>query len=357
MTIYRLDPGVQHYAWGDPEFIPRLLGIGNEERRPFAELWLGTHPDLPTWAVRDGEHVLLETLTGKLPYLMKVLAAREPLSLQVHPSEEQARAGFARENALGIPLDAPERNYRDAHAKPELLCALTTFYALCGFRNDLPADERASLKTLYERRMTMPQEDVDALLAPKIASIREDAGRYGKEDREYWLLRCHETFSKDGHYDRGLLSIELLNLVRLEPGEALYLDAGTLHAYLEGAGVEIMAASNNVIRGGLTEKHVDVAELLRIVVCQASEPWRIRAAAAGENEWAYETPAKEFELRRIEGEHQESSGHGPQILLVTEGEGTIGPHPARRGQSFCALAAAAYTVRGAATVYKAMEPQ
>ena len=356
MTIYRLDLGVQHYAWGDTHFIPELLGIENLEQTPYAELWLGTHPDLPSHVELEDERWLLsEVLDDELPYLLKVLAARKPLSIQAHPTEEQARAGYARENAEGIPGDAPHRSYRDERHKPELLCALTDFYALRGFRPDPPPFEGASLEELYRRLMTLPQDEVDAMLAPRIDALRGVS--FGKDDREYWVLRCHEEYSDDGHYDRGLFSVYLLNLIHLKPGDAIYLGAGTLHAYLEGSGIEIMASSNNVLRGGLTRKHIDVDELLRTVVFDGEAPQILTASPVSESESRYETPAREFELRRIIGPHENGGDHGPEILLVVDGEAIIGPYHVRRGEAVCVSGGEPYVVDGDATIYKATVPK
>jgi mannose-6-phosphate isomerase class I len=353
MILYRLEPGVQHYAWGDTRFIPDLLGLENLEQRPYAELWLGTHRDLPSHVEIDGERRLLSDVLGvELPYLLKILTAQKPLSIQAHPSEERARQGFALENAAGVPIDAPHRVYRDPHHKPELLCALTDFYALRGFRLDPPSFASApTLKESYETLMTLPQDEVDALLEPMVSELDTEA--FGKQDREYWVLRCHHEFSEAGHYDRGLFSVYLLNLIHLRPGEAIYLDAGVLHAYLEGAGVEIMANSNNVLRGGLTKKHVDIPELLKTVVFAGEAPQVLRAAARSESEWVYPTPAREFELCRIESPHDNGPDHGPEILIVTEGEATIGPHHIRRGESICIPEGQSYAIDGSATLYKA----
>ena len=356
MTVYRLELGVQHYAWGDIHFIPELLGIENLEGKPYAELWLGTHQDLPSHVEVEGERWLLsEVLDDELPYLLKILSAKKPLSIQAHPTEQQAREGFARENAEEVPIDAPHRNYKDEHHKPELLCALTDFYALRGFRSDPPPFPGSSLKELYERLMTLPQHEVDAVLAPKIEELQ--GGEYRKEDREYWVLRCHEEFSDEGHYDRGLFSVYLLNLIRLRPGDAIYLGAGTLHAYLEGSGVEIMANSNNVLRGGLTKKHIDIAELLKTVVFEGEEPGVLHPVPTSDSEWKYETTAHEFELRRIEGPHENDAEHGPEILLVVDGEAIIGPYHIRRGEAVCISGGEAYAVDGSATIYKATVPR
>jgi mannose-6-phosphate isomerase len=241
---------VQHYAWGDHDFIPKLLGVV-PDGRPWAELWLGTHPNGPT-RLADGRP--LETVAGRLPYLLKVLAAGQPLSLQTHPNPEQAAAGYAR------------GAYPDDQPKPELLCALTPFVALCGVRpvaatldllDELGADQLrravaadgpgAALEGLYRGRI-----DADAAIGACAASDRIEAG---------WVRRLDEIYPGEPSVAATLL----LNLVELEPGQALRLDAGNLHAYLSGAGVELMKASDNVVRGGLTAKPVDVDDLLAVL--------------------------------------------------------------------------------------------
>lgn len=241
---------VQQYAWGDHQFIPRLLGV-EPDGRPWAELWLGTHPNGPA-TTADGRP--LADLTGPLPYLLKVLAAAEPLSLQTHPSRQQARAGF----------DAGR--YPDPEPKPELLCALTPFEAFCGIRpvdatlellDDLGADELArvlgdhgpgvALTDLYRGRLK-----VDPVVAAAATSDRPEA---------VWVRRLAERYPADPSVAATLL----LNLVHLLPGEAIQLGPGNLHAYLGGAGVELMGASDNVVRGGLTFKPVDVDDLLAVV--------------------------------------------------------------------------------------------
>jgi mannose-6-phosphate isomerase class I len=399
---------VQHYEWGDTDFIPALLRIENPEHKPCAELWMGAHPDLPAEAELDGEWVPLDQLIdaspeeilgpavarefeGRLPYLLKVLSAKSPLSIQAHPSKEAAREGFARENAAGIPLTASNRSYRDANHKPELIAALTDFYALRGFR-PLPEIARflrqapelgelmsgfdptaASLKALYERFMRLPQGEVDAILDSLVRRLEEaDAKRpFHRDEPEYWVLRADRDHSRDGHRDPGLFSIFLLNLVHLHPGEAIYLPAGILHSYLEGSGIEIMANSNNVLRGGLTPKHVDVPELLATLRFEGGPAEILHPAPIpGRREWRYETPASEFELRRQEitaGEpHQSSADHSAEIaILVAAQEGarvTVESRDRslelRRGDVFLAWFGTPYTLTAAApaTLYKATVP-
>ena len=408
MKISRLQGGIQHYAWGDKTFIPDLLGIENPEGEPHAELWMGAHPDLPSKIeVADGLVALSELVTasaekilgpavtrefeGRLPYLLKVLSAADPLSIQAHPSKKRAREGFAREEAAGIPPSAGHRNYRDTNHKPELIVALTDFYGLRGFRpleeivrlqNEIPEfrsmwsdfeTTSAGLKSLYEKIMNLSQNDVDALLGPIIERLR-DADRqraFNRLEREYWILRAERKYSQGGRLDRGIFSIYLLNLIHLKPGEGLYLPAGILHAYLEGTGMEIMANSNNVLRGGLTPKHVDVPELLRNLIFEGAAPEILQPTRlSGSQEWAFETPAREFELRRIDvtaaQPHPNTSDHSAEILILVDvkkgARVTVASGDERidlpRGGAFLVPFGVGYTIttKGAATLYKATVP-
>ena len=240
---------VQHYAWGDPTFIPTLLGV-EPDGRPWAELWLGTHPSGPT-KLADGR--ALSDLTGELPYLLKVLAAAQPLSLQTHPNAEQAREGHAR------------GHFVDPNPKPELLCALTPFEAVCGVR---PID--ATLEILHELDLhalarMLTADDISAVVEGFYRGTIDpqpvvEACATSDRPEARWVRKLHEMYPDDPSVAVTLL----LNLVALEPGEAIRLDAGNLHAYLHGAGIELMGASDNVVRGGLTVKQVDVGELLRV---------------------------------------------------------------------------------------------
>ncbi len=363
--------GVQHYGWGNTAFIPSLLGVQNPEGRPFAELWIGAHPDLPASAQLEPGHLVpLDRLIaaapaavlgagtraafgGELPFLFKVLAAARPLSIQVHPNRAEAERGFAREEQLGIPPNDPKRNYRDRNHKPELLVALTDFHALRGFRPlaeiaaelasyprlaDLARrldDGVAGLRRLYIELMCLPQPEVDALLAPLLAQCRrraDDAKDPGRE-RCRWLLHADALYSATGHHDRGLLSFLLLNLLHLAPGEAIYLPAGELHSYLQGVGLELMANSNNVLRGGLTSKHVDVGALLEVLRLDPQDPEIVRPRRelgaepdpkSGQVEiLAYDTPADEFALRRLRfgpGNPYQLRPKAVQLGLVLAGE-------------------------------------
>jgi len=360
-TVLRLLPDVQHYAWGSADFIPSLLAAANPDRKPYAELWMGAHPDLPATVSIDDCRVPLNELIeqapdrvlgpdvtrrfhGRLPYLFKVLSAACPLSIQAHPTKTQAEEGFKRENAAGIPISAANRNYKDDNHKPEILAALTDFYALRGFR---PLEEIGSLladvpefrqvmpdfqptaeclRELYEKLMTLEQKDVDGILGPLLLRLSEaDRDKpFEPSDCEYWVLQADREFSRDGHRDRGLFSIYLLNLVHLSPGEAVFLPAGILHAYLRGSGMELMANSNNVLRGGLTAKHVDVPELLDNVVFEGGPAEVIEPVKADQNESVYKTSAPEFELRRIDvardRSFQSQPLDGADILILTDAD-------------------------------------
>jgi mannose-6-phosphate isomerase len=387
---------VRAYAWGSRRFIPELLGEAAPSAEPQAELWLGAHPSGPAHVVgeagllpldsciaRAPESVLGERVAarfgGALPFLLKVLAAEQPLSLQAHPNPEQARAGFERENAAGMPLDAERRSYRDPHHKPELICALTRFTALCGFRPlaelrahlealgtpetracAAPLRERgeAGLEACFRGLWSLDASARGRVLARAVACSREDRGEAWR-----WVARLAEAYPGDV----GALAPLLLNLVELAPFEALFLEAGCLHSYLEGAGVELMANSDNVLRAGLTPKHVDVAALLDTLVFRCGAAARLRPERVSESESAYATPTPEFALSLLrpapDAPYTAPAERGVEILFCSEGEGRIEPAaggpeiPVRRGASWLVPAAApAYRLSGRCTVWRASVP-
>ncbi|HTZ60145.1 MAG TPA: mannose-6-phosphate isomerase, class I [Acidobacteriaceae bacterium] len=365
---------VQHYDWGGYNFIPDLLGIENVTRRPYAELWIGAHAKAPSLVEEaSGAEQPLDQLIAKapeailgpatslkfgarLPYLFKVLDVHKMLSIQAHPTLVQAKEGFARENAAGVPLDAGNRNYKDDNHKPEIGVALTDFWMLHGFRpleqiadalDRIPelgavmpgfrqglADaghdheaRRAWLRELYSNVMTLAQEKVDSLLNQMIARLEEKPVS-DKDNPDYWALRAAENFPlPGGHRDRGIFSIYLLNLVHMRPGQGTFQPAGVLHAYLEGVNVELMANSDNVLRGGLTTKHVDVPELLRILTFEGGRPEVLDGIQVTGQQRVYRTPAQEFELSRIAltagGRYAGEAAYGPKALLVLQGYGQI----------------------------------
>jgi mannose-6-phosphate isomerase len=351
-----LNNPVRAYAWGSRTVIAEMLGRPVPSPHPEAEMWLGAHPGDPSHLATGKS--LVEAITADpdgqlgaeragrwdatLPFLLKVLAADEPLSLQAHPSLEQARTGFAADEAAGLGRDAPERNYRDANHKPELICALTPFAALVGFREptgtvqllralDVPAiaahvellaaqPDASGLRALFTTWITLPQGMLDELVPAVATAAVALAGEGPWQDEARTLLELAERYPGDA----GVLAALLLNRVTLAPGEALYLPAGNLHAYLSGAGVELMANSDNVLRGGMTPKHVDVPELLRVLDFHAGPPPVLTGTPEGD--WIrYDTQAEEFLLRRCDAESGEVAvpDGGPRILLCTAGEASL----------------------------------
>lgn len=329
--LYPLKGVVQHYDWGGNELIPTVTGH-QPDGKPMAEYWLGAHHSAPS-VVKAGKDEKLDALIesnpskylGKtvsdrfhrLPFLLKLLDVKKMLSIQVHPSKETAKENFARENSEGISISSAARNYKDENHKPELMVALDDFWLLHGFK---PAVEMISGLTnvpelgflkedfhgsdysrLYSHIMLMDQEEVNSILQPlldRIIPVYKN-GKLEKSSADFWAARAALSFNQGKNIDRGIFSIYLFNLVNLKKGEAIFQDAGVPHAYLEGKNVEIMANSDNVLRGGLTPKHVDVNELLRNVKCEETVPVVIKGGIRG-REKVYVTPAGDFELSVME---------------------------------------------------------
>jgi mannose-6-phosphate isomerase len=330
-NLFKLKGTVQHYQWGGMDYIPELLGVGNHDRKPFAEYWLGAHnnfpssmEDAPTELLNEfinqdpsvlGENVQSEY--GKLPYLLKVLDVKDMLSIQVHPSKNAAITEFHKENEAGIPLSAPQRNYKDDNHKPELMVALSDFWLLHGFRPEeelkrsinavpefafmLPLFETGGYQHLYVTLMKMPQAEVNDILRTVIERIVPlyEAGKLKKSDPNFWAARAALTFNSPGVIDRGIFSIYLFNLLHLQKNQAVFQDAGVLHAYLEGQNMEIMANSDNVLRGGLTPKHIDVEELIKHVTFEPTHPHVILGTYISPFEEIYHSPAPDFQLSRL----------------------------------------------------------
>jgi mannose-6-phosphate isomerase len=378
-----LECTIMPYAWGSRTAIASLTGRP-PSAGPEAELWMGAHPVAPSKIVRAGAASSLEDIIAKapehelgeevvrelgprLPFLVKVLAAAEPLSLQAHPTAEQARAGWDDEERRGVPRSAPTRNYKDASHKPELLCALTPFTALSGFRGIEPtlrffdALAVAELEPLLAplRRAKSPEGLAGTFRAlmtePAPAPIVEATlAALEKHDfpRERALARRLAALYPG---DIGIVSALFLELVELAPGEAIYLGAGNLHAYVEGTGVEIMASSDNVLRGGLTKKHVDVAELLRVLDFSGGPAKVVHPTPLDAHESVYETPAREFRLSRLEVRGSVTrTVRGPEILLTTEGEVRAANLTIARGCSaFVPAATSRYSLEGDGFVFRA----
>lgn len=383
-TVYPLEGVIQHYAWGGTDFIPHLIGKENPPQEPHAELWMGVHHGGPA-RVQNGQGWLLleklieeapEKIVGSatfrvfgphLPYLFKILDVKQMLSIQAHPSKEQAEAGFKEENERGVPLDAPDRNYKDANHKPEVMVALTGFWLLHGFLTAEKMAERLSgvpeleavsqyfenhdrdIQALYRWVMEMPQTQIDELLVPLRERLAEPyrQGNYGKEQPEFWAARAFGQFRPaEGMCDRGILSIFLMNIVQIAAGQGIYQDAGVLHAYLEGVNVELMASSDNVFRGGLTVKHVNVSELMKNISFQPVIPQIIQGEERAQGITAYPTPAPDFELCRLKVSPEQPIGveaTSPETLIVIEGNVVVnGVLNRRRGECFFIPAGAQY---------------
>jgi mannose-6-phosphate isomerase len=365
-TVHLLRNKVRPYAWGSRTVIAELQGREVPAPHPEAELWMGAHPDDPSTVVdASGAEVSLLRLVdtdpvgqlgaayarrwdNRLPFLLKVLAADEPMSMQVHPSLEQAQAGYAKEEAAGVPRLAAIRNYPDPTAKPELVCALTEFHVLAGFRDaerslkllrglDAPdllrytemlaaQPDRDGLRTLFTMWITLPSSVLDELMPQVLDACVLHVKEHGEFD-----IECRTVLELGERYpgDPGVLAALLLNRLVLGPGEAVYLSAGNMHAYLRGTAVEILANSDNILRGGLTPKHVDLPELLRVVDFGHGDMPVLRGEQIAPHVLAYRTDAPEFELSRLEwpsgredgaaGDEVKLHHEGSQVLICTEG--------------------------------------
>ena len=318
--MQRVEGQIQHYDWGDLTAIPLLLG-NEPDGRPQAELWFGTHPGAPS-TLAGGRS--LESAVGPLPYLLKVLAAAKPLSLQLHPSAAQAHAGFEREDTAGIPLSAPQRTYRDPFHKPELLCALTPFEAVCGIA---PLESTDALlaelgSPASNLRTVLAKGGIDAviglLLHDRLAlGPLLDAAAHHADPRCAWLSRL--SLQHPG--DPSAAIVLLLNYVLLQPGEAIFLAAGNLHAYLGGTGVEVMANSDNVVRAGLTSKHVDVDEVLRVLDRSPLSDPLIRPVPTEDGGRSFPVPIPDFRVTVYDIDGSVGfTADGPELLLCTNGE-------------------------------------
>ena len=403
LGVMRLENSIRRYAWGSRTALAGLQGR-RPAPEPEAELWLGAHPQLPSAVMLAGRRVCLDRLVAErpaetlgpvaqrfgaaLPFLLKVLAVAEPLSIQAHPTLAQAAAGFAREDAAGIPADAPQRSYRDRNHKPEVVVALEPYWLLSGFRpyeevarglaaigvpatratvTDLRANPGAeALRALMDATLRLDAEQRTDLVARAVAvagsRLQESAPPAAAAAR--WVQRLAAQYPDDS----GVLSPWLLNLVHLAPGEALFTGAGTLHALLRGTAVELQANSDNVLRGGLTPKNVDVPELLRVASFVPHEPVVLRPPPAANGERRYPTPAAEFALSSVALDKLEpgtgfaATTGGPEILLLLHGHGTVRDAAGREvacrpGESvFVPAAVASYQVRGTALMFRARVP-
>jgi mannose-6-phosphate isomerase len=355
-TAGLLDNPVKPYAWGSATELPRLLGVP-PTGRPQAELWMGAHPAAPS-RLRAGPSLpalieadpagqlsapVVRRFGARLPFLMKVIAAERNLSLQTHPNLEQAKAGYADEEQRRVPLDSPERSYVDPNHKPELVCALTPFEALCGFRS-IPVTvallselavtapglgkyvdalrarpDSDGLREVVTGLLTVPADRRKRLVDSVVAACSAGSGEFATE------FATAVELGRAYPGDPGVVIALLLNRLRLEPGQALFLYAGNMHCYLRGTAVEVLASSDNVLRGGLTAKHVDVPELLRVVDVSAGPPPLMTPEQTGPGHVAYRPPVPDFRLDTFEltAEPVEIGVTGPRIMLTVEGTASL----------------------------------
>lgn len=353
--MYKLQGVIQHYAWGGNTFLPSLLNQNNADAKPFAEYWLGVHAGGPgKLDLGEGGSTQLNNLIGSdklkhlgvktfsqfkgLPFLLKILDVKDMLSIQVHPNKERAKQGFEVEEQRGIAISAPHRNYKDQNHKPEVMVALSEFWLLHGFAANieerlrvhtflnqfLPHFQTGGIKNLYEHLLKLPQESVNEIIAVQAEIIIPLylANQLEKDNPDFWAARAILNLCADGQYDKGIFSIYLMNILHLQPGEGIFQGAGLLHAYLEGQNVELMANSDNVLRAGLTPKHIDIPELLANTSFVVTNPNIIRVSLnKGFQEYPCDT--MDFLIQRqilTKGEERKLSLAGPSIVLQLKGE-------------------------------------
>ena len=393
--MYQLVNQTQDYAWGSPTAIPVILG-SPATSEPVAELWMGAHPSAPSRALTDDGPVDLDRLVRAdpknllgtavyarfgpaLPYLLKVIAADAPLSLQVHPRIDQAEAGFDDEEAAGVPITSPDRSYKDRNHKPELLYALTPFDALCGFRPPAQAAElldldaplahdlrallvsdgepiRAAVTRLLDKARRPTPAEVDTV-------VRACRDRESAVDPDAY--RTVELLAEAYPGDPGVIMSLLLNHVTLQPGEAMFVPAGAVHSYLQGVAVELQSSSDNVLRAGLTPKHLAIAELLATIDCSAGPPRRIVPEEVDAS-LVFRAPVDDFVLAVTTVDDAAAAalplpGVGPRILLCLDGEFTVASASvelrlAQGATAFVAASEGEVTARGHGTLVLAGVP-
>ena len=392
--IFLLRGNIMHYDWGGYQFIPSILGKKNRDNKPFAEYWLGAHPlhssylnidnnERPLYSLinENKEHFLGSKIAfrfGRLPFLLKILDVREMLSIQVHPNSEQAENRYQIENEKAIPHNAPHRNYKDDQHKPELMVALSDFWLLHGFKPipQLTAElirikelyfltdtlNNYGLAGLYKAVMTMSQHEVDTVIAPladRILPLYNDR-KLEKNDESYWAAKSISKNRNNKSFDRGIFSIYFFNLLHLEKGEGVYQKPQLPHAYLEGQNIELMANSDNVLRAGLTSKHVDINEVLQITKYEPTSPEIINLTYSHPF-----SPVPEFSLEKIKVQtgSDKRIAESPEILLAMEGEVDVENDGKRihmrRGESVFVLPATSYSIRSEmkSIVYRAFVPK
>jgi len=389
MDIYEMKNAIQNYAWGSKTFLPELMGNPEPSDKPQAELWMGTHIQgisqvkhitanetewisLAHLIQTNPQNILGSSVANRfdkqLPFLFKVLAINHPLSIQVHPNRMQAKKGYQFETQKSYPLTESYRNFKDDQDKPELICALTPLWAMCGFRpydtiyknfqsieNKLKIGlfKEDTIPFFFTNLMNLSQDNKIKLID---IAVRHASNNSVQEAHWQWVLNLSKQFPDDV----GVLSPLFLNIVCLKPFEALYIQPGILHAYLDGNAIEIMNNSDNVIRGGLTVKHIDIDTLLNIVNFNSEKLHYVHPTKINPNEYCYQPPSDRFMLSRIDmsgDQSLEMNVQGPEILLCTKGEISIRQRnnvlPLKQGHSaFVAHSACQYHIEGKGEIFK-----
>lgn len=347
-TAYKLHGVHRHYDWGGTQYIPQLMQLKNDQNKPFAEYWMGAHASAPAIIDTDqfGSITLDQLLQkdnsfGSLPYLYKILDVASMLSIQVHPNKTNAAIGFDMEEKAGISLEASNRNYKDKNHKPEVMVALSDFWLLHGFLAPELLQERLSTfkplnilvnqfanhdyKNLYQHFMQLDNAASDAILIPlleeAIASVNN--GSVDKMHPHWWANKYYHGVVPSSNIDKGIFSIYILNIVYIPKNHGIFQGAGLLHAYLEGQNIELMANSDNVLRGGLTPKHVDMNELMQHVLFKPTYPAVMEGTPINETEVNYPCPVSDFGLSKLAikaGESYTIHTQSIEMLLVMEGQ-------------------------------------
>lgn len=345
---YKLHGVHRHYDWGGTEYIPQLMHLNNELNQPYAEYWMGAHASAPAIIETDIHgSIALDTLLqkdtslGTLPYLYKILDVASMLSIQVHPNKANAIIGFEKEEAAGIAITAANRNYKDKNHKPEVMVALSDFYLLHGFLAPALLKERLGAfktlqdliqyfnnedyKSLYQYFMQLDTAASDAILIPLLeeAVLAVKNGKVDKMHPHWWANKYYNGNVPTSNIDKGIFSIYILNIVYIPKYQGIFQGAGLLHAYLEGQNIELMANSDNVLRGGLTPKHIDIQELIDHVIFKPTYPAVMEGTPINSMEINFPCPVSDFGLSKIQlkgGDTYTIHTQSIEMLLVMEGE-------------------------------------
>jgi mannose-6-phosphate isomerase len=396
-TAYKLLGIHRHYEWGGKAFIPQLMQIDNAIGKPFAEYWMGAHPSAPAMVetaeglkaldqmIQEKKVDFLSTKTaaqfGSLPYLFKILDVEKMLSIQVHPSKENAEKGFLKEQLAGVAIDAVNRNYKDQNHKPEVMVALSDFWLLHGFMPAIALKERLSslppLQTLlpvfgqddyaglYSHFMRLDQSAADDILKPllEIAVLEMAAGKVNKTHPHWWANQYYGGIVPASNIDKGILSIYILNIVNVPKYQGVFQGAGLLHAYLEGQNIELMANSDNVLRGGLTPKHIDIEELLEHIKFEPTYPSILKGDFNHSKEVQFPCPVPDFGLTKITlspGETYTNQTNSFEIFLLMQGNVQLDGIDLKPGELAAVKAGSAYHIQSTgsetAVIFKSFVP-